>query len=75
MEVRAFDRGGSDSLIDFRGFVGDVVAAALPKDVLQAYAWKARALQQIVEDVAGAYARELIGVTDEYDAGGFGNSV
>lgn len=73
MEVWAFDRDGRDALIDFCGLVGDVVAAGLPEDVLQAYAWNARTLQQIVEHVAGAYARELVGVTYEYDAGRFGN--
>ena len=48
VKIRAFDGRRRNALIDAGCLVGDVVAAGLPKDVLQAYAWDARTLQQIV---------------------------
>ena len=73
VEVRAFDGRRRNALIDTGGLVGDIVAAALPEDVLQANAWNAGALEQIVQDVAGAYARELVRIAYKDDAGRFGN--
>ena len=69
MEVRPVDRRWRDALVDFGGLVGDVVPAGLPKDVLQADVRDLRALEQIVEHVARAYARQLVRITDEYNAG------
>ena len=61
MKVRAFDGRRRNALIDAGGLVGDVVAAALPKDVLQADTWNARTLQQIVEHVSRSHARSYKG--------------
>ena len=69
VEVRPVDRRWRNSLVDFGGLVGDVVAAGLPKDVLQADVRDSRALEQIVEHVARAHARQLVRITDEYNAG------
>lgn len=69
VEVRPVDRRWRDALVDFGGLVGDVVAAGLPKDVLQADVRDSRALEQIVEHVARAHARQLVRISDEYNAG------
>ena len=75
VKIRAFYRRRRNALIDAGGLVGDVVVARLSKDVLQAHTWNARTLQQIVEHVAGANTRQLVGVANKDDAGGFGNGV
>ena len=69
VEVRPVDRRGRDALVDFGGLVGDVVPAGLPKDVLQADVRDSRALEQVVQDVSRAYARQLVRISDEYNAG------
>lgn len=69
VEVRPVDRRGRDALVDFGGLVGNVVPAGLPKDVLQADVRDLWALEQIVEHVARAHARQLVRISDEYNAG------